>query len=34
MGSVVSHQLLRKGKSTTILTAGIDLAKNVLALTG
>ena len=34
MGSVVSHQLTRKGKSMTILTVGIDLAKNVFAVHG
>ena len=34
MGSAVSHQLIRKGKSMTILTVGIDLAKNVNAVHG
>ena len=34
MGSANSHQLIRKGKSMTILTVGIDLAKNVFALHG
>ena len=34
MGSAVSHQLTRKGKSKTILTVGIDLAKNVFAVRG
>jgi len=34
MGSAISHQLFRKGESTTILTVGIDLAKNVFAVLG
>ena len=34
MGSVFSHQLIRKGKSMAILTVGIDLAKNVFAVHG
>ena len=34
MGSAISHQLIRKGKSMTILTVGIDLAKNVFAVHG
>jgi transposase len=34
MGSAFSHQLIRKGKSMTILTVGIDLAKNVFAVNG
>ena len=29
-----SHQLIRKGKSMTILTVGIDLAKDVFAAHG
>ena len=29
-----SHQLFRKGKSVTILTVGIDLAKSVFAVHG
>jgi len=33
-GSAKPHQLTRKGKPTTILTVGIDLAKNVFALHG
>lgn len=31
MGSAISHQFFRKGKSITILTAGIDFAKNAFA---
>src|SRR6266536_3556016 len=34
MGSAVSHQLVRKGKSMAIVTVGIDLAKNVFAVHG
>lgn len=34
MGSVDSHQLIRKGKSRTILTVGIHLAKNAFAVHG
>ena len=34
MGSTKSHQLTRKGKSMTIVTVGIDLAKNVFAVHG
>jgi transposase len=34
MGKAISHQLVRKGKSTSIVTVGIDLAKNVFALNG
>ncbi len=34
MGSAISHQLTRKGKFITILTVGIDLAKNVFAVHG
>jgi len=34
MGSAISHQLIRKGKSMTILTVGIDLAKKVLGVHG
>ena len=34
MGSANSHQLTRKGKSMTIITVGIDLAKNVFAVHG
>jgi hypothetical protein len=30
----MSHQLVRKGKSTAIVTVGIDLAKNVFAVHG
>src|ERR1700741_2109146 len=34
MGSAISHQLVRKGKSMAIVTLGIDLAKNVFAVHG
>ena len=34
MGSAISHQLIRKGKSMTILTVGSDLATNVFAAHG
>src|SRR5688572_13745880 len=34
MGSAISHQLARKGKSMAIVFVGIDLAKNVFALHG
>ena len=34
MGSAKSHQLIRKGKSMSILYVGIDLAKNVFAIHG
>src|SRR5215212_9995266 len=34
MGSAISHQLTRKGKSMAIVTLGIDLAKNVFAVHG
>ena len=34
MGSANSHQLIRKGKSRSIVFAGIDLAKIVFALHG
>ena len=34
MGSANSHQLIRKGKSMTIVFVGIDLAKNVFAVHG
>src|SRR5438445_1009642 len=34
MGSAISHQLTREGKSMAIVTVGIDLAKNVFALHG
>src|SRR5438477_3268541 len=34
MGSAKSHQLVRKGKSMSILYVGIDLAKNVFAVHG
>jgi hypothetical protein len=34
MGSAISHQRIRKEKSMTILTVGIDLAKNVFAVHG
>src|SRR6478609_10475277 len=34
MGSTKSHQLIRKGKSMSILYVGIDLAKNVFAVHG
>lgn len=34
MGSAIAHQLFRKGNFMTILTMGIDLAKNVFAVHG
>jgi len=34
MGSSFSHQFIRKWKCLTILTVGIDLAKNVFAVHG
>lgn len=30
----MSHQLIREGKSMTIVTVGIDLAKNVIVVRG
>lgn len=34
MGGVISHQLVRKGKSIAIMTVGTDLAKNVFSVHG
>ncbi len=34
IGSAISHQLARKGKSMTIVAVGIDLAKNVFSVHG